>query len=107
MDYSAARARLQAILAERPRRETLVASMPLSDPGDQAVACHEQEVAVTTVNLQTLRRTHAMIAIRRMDDGSYEVCLGCGGEISEARLNAVPETLFCCDCQKKLEKQKG
>ncbi|MCK9197673.1 MAG: RNA polymerase-binding protein DksA [Syntrophales bacterium] len=49
-------------------------------------------------------------AIQRIDDGTYGVCIGCGGDISEKRLMARPVTTECIECktkQEKLEKMKG
>ncbi|MFA6413986.1 MAG: RNA polymerase-binding protein DksA [Syntrophales bacterium] len=49
-------------------------------------------------------------AIQRIDDGTYGVCNGCGGDISEKRLMARPVTTECIECktkQEKLEKMKG
>jgi DnaK suppressor protein len=49
-------------------------------------------------------------AIKRMDDGVFGICDGCGGLISEKRLMARPVTTQCIDCkmkQEKMEKLKG
>ena len=44
-------------------------------------------------------------ALKRIDDGSYGICLDCGKEIIPERLEAIPEAMFCIDCQKKKERQ--
>ena len=38
-------------------------------------------------------------ALRRIDDGSFGVCLHCEEDISVKRLAAVPWTAFCIQCQ--------
>ena len=43
-------------------------------------------------------------ALRRMDDGAYGSCGNCGGPIAPPRLQAVPWTRFCIDCQELAEK---
>lgn len=37
-------------------------------------------------------------ALARMKEGSYGICVRCGREISDERLEAVPATPFCRDC---------
>jgi|SRR5579863_8542026 RNA polymerase-binding transcription factor len=44
-------------------------------------------------------------AIARIDDGSYGVCESCGLEVAEERLNAMPFTRLCRDCQQDQERE--
>jgi RNA polymerase-binding transcription factor DksA len=37
-------------------------------------------------------------ALRRLDDGTYGQCVGCGLQIAEARLAALPGVETCLDC---------
>ncbi|MHA7886786.1 MULTISPECIES: TraR/DksA family transcriptional regulator [Roseicyclus] len=37
-------------------------------------------------------------ALSRMDAGDYGICVTCGAEISEERLDLLPFTPFCRDC---------
>jgi DnaK suppressor protein len=66
-------------------------------------ASDDNEVHVNIKLLQTdaklLRAIEA--AISRIDNGSYGVCTECEGEISQARLNAVPWTSVCIGCKEK------
>jgi DnaK suppressor protein len=66
-------------------------------------ASDDNEVHVNIRLLQTdaklLRAIEA--AIERIDNGSFGVCSMCEGEISLARLNAVPWTSVCIDCKAK------
>lgn len=41
-------------------------------------------------------------ALSRFEQGTYGECQECGGEISEARLDALPYTPYCIDCAQKL-----
>jgi RNA polymerase-binding transcription factor len=43
-------------------------------------------------------------ALRRIEDGSYGACANCGQTISLQRLQAVPWTRFCIDCQELAER---
>jgi len=40
-------------------------------------------------------------ALAKMDDGTYGRCESCGGEISEARLEAMPAARLCITCASK------
>ena len=46
-------------------------------------------------------------ALERINEGSYGICEGCDGEISEARLEAKPSVSLCIDCQEKHEAAAG
>ena len=45
-------------------------------------------------------------ALGRIRDGSFGQCVSCGNEINRKRLEAVPWTLHCIECQEATE-QKG
>lgn len=99
-------ARHKAVL--RGRRKTLLADMSEIDAAldapaptdweDRAVERQGDEVleAMGAHDRDELRRIDAALA--RIEDGSYGICVKCGDEIAEARLNAVPETPFCAGC---------
>ena len=42
-------------------------------------------------------------ALERLDDSAYGVCESCGLEVAEERLNAMPFTRLCRDCQQDME----
>ena len=42
-------------------------------------------------------------ALTRIREGSFGECISCGKEINPKRLEAVPWTRHCIDCQEKLE----
>src|SRR6204780_2910455 len=44
-------------------------------------------------------------ALDRLDDGSYGVCESCGLEIGEERLEAMPFSRLCRDCQQDQERE--
>jgi RNA polymerase-binding protein DksA len=45
-------------------------------------------------------------ALRRIDDGSYGICLSCGKKIAKSRLKVIPHTNFCINCQQSQESKK-
>ena len=48
---------------------------------------------------------HIDDALQRMDEGSYGMCDSCGLEIGEERLEAMPFTRLCRDCQQEQERE--
>ena len=44
-------------------------------------------------------------ALKRIADGSFGVCVGCGDDIQSQRLEALPWTQFCLRCQGELEQE--
>jgi len=46
-------------------------------------------------------------ALMRMEEGSYGMCVRCGHEIDERRLEAVPTARYDAACQAEFEATKG
>jgi RNA polymerase-binding transcription factor len=44
-------------------------------------------------------------ALSRVDDGSYGICESCESDIAEARLQALPFTRLCVNCQAERERE--
>ncbi|RME42408.1 MAG: hypothetical protein D6791_17780 [Chloroflexi bacterium] len=71
-------------------------------PADSAT-----DVSVDAMNgalLQIRSRHLEMVenALRRLEDGTYGICEGCGREIDPARLEVLPEAHLCVECQARL-----
>jgi len=45
-------------------------------------------------------------ALKRIDDGTYGICLGTGKSISKERLKALPYAEYCLEHQEELENEK-
>ena len=41
------------------------------------------------------------VALQKFDDGTYGRCEGCGGQIAEPRLEAMPAARLCITCASK------
>jgi DnaK suppressor protein len=88
----------------RSLRETLPAEAALvKDVEEQSVDDFIQEVDFALMEMKS--ETLAMIdeAIRRLENGTYGVCVECGDEIAEARLTALPFAALCRSCQEDEE----
>ena len=91
--------------AERVRNDRfqdLAGTAP--DPGDESVATLIGDLAHADMgrDLEELRGLDA--ARSRLADGSYGVCIDCGGDIGFERLRANPSAVRCIDCQSIYEK---
>lgn len=76
----------------------------IQDLADKAASAYSKEL---NFSLSDGERNLLMLideAFNRMNDGTYAICTNCGTEIGEKRLQAVPWTPFCIDCQELQEK---
>ena len=77
---------------------------PVVDTADESVAdlMSDLDNAETSRDLNELRDLEA--AQKRLEDGSYGMCVTCGLEIGLERLRAVPGAARCVKCQQVHEK---
>lgn len=109
-DLAAARRRLEEVAADLERSLAVLGSERQQNP---LVADYPQDPADSGTNLAESDRTEAMLsaarerralvadAFRRLDDGTYGRCVGCGSEVPAGRLEAKPEAVRCLACQAK------
>ena len=64
---------------------------------DQAVSMNENEMRKLLLVEAEEGLSHVNAALRRIENGSYGICLECGEEIGERRLDAVPYTSYCIE----------
>jgi DnaK suppressor protein len=88
----------------RSLRETLPAEADLvKDAEEQSVDDFIQEVDFALMEMKSETLAKIDEAIRRLENGTYGVCVECGGEIAEARLTALPFAALCRSCQEREE----
>ncbi len=46
-------------------------------------------------------------ALERVDKGSYSICEECGEKIDKKRLEILPFTSHCIQCQRRMEEESG
>jgi DnaK suppressor protein len=61
-------------------------------------ALQSQGLTATLAAREKAQLEQIMSALRRLEDGSYGVCNGCGAAIPVERLMVFPETLACAAC---------
>ena len=74
-----------------------------ADIVDRAVSTYAKELNFSQSENETQLLQMVEGALGRMDDGTYGTCLNCGKEIGLKRLEAVPWTHLCIDCQSQAE----
>ena len=92
--------------ADAEGRETPEAPGP-HEPGDAADS-GDQRFQTGMAHVDKQRDQEELMAIEaaraRMAEGTYGVCIDCGGEIPFERLQAQPAALRCVACQSAYEK---
>jgi DnaK suppressor protein len=76
----------------------------IQDLADKAASAYSKEL---NFSLSDAERNLLMLieeAFARVNNGTYGVCTNCGNTIGDKRLQAVPWTPFCIDCQELQEK---
>ena len=73
------------------------------DVADQAVSSYQKELLFTQGTNGHSQLSLVRLALERIDEGSYGECLQCGTTIGEKRLDALPWTPYCIECQEKIE----
>ena len=66
----------------------------------------ERELAIRNLDRESNLLKHTRAALRRIEEGSFGVCLHCEEDISSKRLAAVPWTAFCIECQEILDRSE-
>lgn len=104
----------EALVAERERAETrlahlrrdrddIVETVQLDAPDDEhdpdgSTLAWEREQLAALIEAEQTRLAAVDAALRRLDDGGYGVCEGCGEPIPAARLEVRPFASHCVDC---------
>ncbi len=74
---------------------------------DQSQANTERELSFALEERESAELVEIDAALKRIDDGSFGLCVDCGVSIPAARLHANPTAMRCIDCQTKLEKTES
>jgi RNA polymerase-binding transcription factor len=74
------------------------------DIADRAASSYTKEFLFSQSNNDRQLLQMVETALQRIREGTFGECVGCGNEINAKRLEAVPWTRYCIECQEKLEK---
>lgn len=83
-------------------RETIAEDA--QDTADQAVFSYQKELLFTRGTHDHGQLYLVKNALERLKEGSFGECIECGNQIGAKRLEALPWTPYCIDCQEKMER---
>jgi DnaK suppressor protein len=78
-----------------------------ADAIDEVQHATERELAIRNLDRETILLRNVRSALRRINDGTYGVCMHCDEEISLKRVNAVPWAPYCIQCQEEADRQRA
>lgn len=97
----------KAINGDLDSYREFAASDVVGDNVDAAVDTANDEISTQLVEIESRELGHIEHALERIVQGVYGRCEYCGEKIAEARLNALPYTSSCIDCQRENERTGG
>jgi DnaK suppressor protein len=75
----------------------------LGDAADAAFDTGSDEISSQLAEFEARELAQIERALARLKQGTYGVCEGCHKKIPVARLNALPYSTCCIECQRELE----
>ena len=78
-----------------------------ADIGDRASNTYTKELLFSQSSNQRGILQMVDAALDRIREGSFGECLSCGQVIGAKRLDAVPWTRYCIECQSRIEEGRG
>jgi len=94
----------QAELVEVLRNRDGITIEKSPDALDEVQNAAERELAIRNLDRESNLLRNVRAALRRIEDGSFGVCVHCDEEISPKRVAAVPWTPYCIQCQEAADK---
>lgn len=77
-----------------------------ADALDEVQHAAERELAIRNLDRESQLLRNVRAALRRIEDGSFGTCAHCEEDISPKRLNAVPWTSLCIQCQEQADRNR-
>lgn len=78
----------------------------LADVNDQATLESERSFELRIKDRERKLINKVQSALRKIGDGTYGICEGCGEPIGMKRLQARPVTTFCINCKSEMEAEE-
>jgi DnaK suppressor protein len=76
----------------------------IQDLADKAASAYSKELNFSLSDTERTMLVAIDEALVRIKNGEFGVCTNCGATIGEKRLQAIPWTQHCIDCQELQEK---
>jgi len=96
----------QAELAAGLRNREDIAIEKTPDAIDEVQLAGERELAIRNLDRESNLLRDVKLALARIADGSYGICMHCEEEIRPKRLDAVPWAKYCIKCQEAADRHE-
>lgn len=96
----------QAELAAGLRNREDIAIEKTPDAIDEVQLAGERELAIRNLDRESNLLRDVRLALGRIADGSYGICMHCEEEIRPKRLDAVPWAKYCIRCQEAADRHE-
>jgi DnaK suppressor protein len=97
----------QTELAPQLRRRDGIAIEKTPDALDAMQLATQRELMTRNLERGSKVLRDVSAALRRIQEGTYGTCLNCEEEIGPKRLQAVPWTPLCIECQEQDDRSHG
>src|SRR6202049_5271925 len=97
----------QSELVQLIRNRDGIAIEKSPDALDEVQYATERELAIRNLDRESHLLRNVRATLRRIEEGSFGVCLHCEEDISPKRLAAVPWTPYCIQCQEMADRNQA
>ena len=97
----------QADLVRVLRNRDAITIEKSADALDEVQHAAERELAIRNLDRESNLLRLVRLALRRISDGSYGICMHCDEDINPRRLAAVPWAPYCIQCQEAADRNQG
>ncbi|MDE7169139.1 MAG: TraR/DksA C4-type zinc finger protein [Mucispirillum sp.] len=96
---------LIAALNEKYDEAINLGSDGIQDMADEAYNIYNKNIMLGKVETDALKLQLVDQALKRIENGTYGICIECDDEINKRRLEYVPFARYCTECKSELEKK--
>lgn len=97
------REELQKMISSSKEKERNISEVDRGDDIDRATISENREMVFIISSREREELKNIEQALRKIDNGTYGICDGCEKKISKKRLEILPFTHYCRDCQSEIE----
>ncbi|MGD1097034.1 MAG: TraR/DksA family transcriptional regulator [Bryobacteraceae bacterium] len=95
----------QAELGDGNRNREALAIETSPDELDRIQHASDRDYAMSNLERNSDRLQEVRIALRRIKEGTFGICVGCEEKIAPKRLAAIPWASFCIVCQEAADRE--
>jgi RNA polymerase-binding transcription factor len=95
----------QAELHQLVRNRDGIVIEKSADALDEVQHAAERDLAIRNLDRESKLLQNVRSALRRVEDGSFGICVNCEETISPKRLTAIPWAAFCIRCQEQADRK--